>query len=322
MRVYLVTAGLLLMYAVFVGSQSYVFPPPSASWERYAGNPIISPTEAWEETATSEVVCLYRPGATTFDIWYTGGWDNPGVGYATSSLATPYAVTKYASNPVLGQGGSGLAGGVASTWVYLDGSTYHLFGSGGSPIRSTMIHYTSSDRTSWTSASLTITIPGANTLWGNRTVWKEGSTYYMLQEAGPSVWQIYLYTSSDLNTWSIQNSGNPLTTLQIAVGGMYGGPRVAEVDGVVTPKVDSIYHLWYHAANVSGVLPTDIYHATSTDRITWVPNGPVLTHLGSGYEADQAAGPCILQVGGDSFMFYDGDDNTAESAAIGLATYP
>jgi sucrose-6-phosphate hydrolase SacC (GH32 family) len=307
-----VTLATLLLAATSGGSFPPRF-PPVAGWSRSGSNPILSPSETWEETAVYEPVVL-RTGAT-WRMWYGGGWDHPALGYATSTDGITW--TKYASNPVYGQGGSSYANTSASAEVIAIAGTLWLFTSGGSSttdVRSTFRVATSADGIAWTTQSSSISLPSGKTLWGNRTVWIEGSTWYMLQEAGPTAWEIYLYTSSDGLTWSIANSGNPLTTLQVAGSGMYGGPNII--------RIGATYHLWYHAAPVSGNLPTNIYHATSTNRISWTQTGAVLTYTGSGFEVDQVADPSVIVVSGTAYLFYDGDDNGSEAAYILLATAP
>ena len=66
-----------------------------------------------------------------------------------------------------------------------------------------------------------------------------------------------------------------------------------------------------HCTNSTGGLPTDVYHATSKDLISWhVTPGPAVTHAGgSGFEHDQCAGPVPLTVGDKAFLYYDGDNN-------------
>ena len=63
--------------------------------------------------------------------------------------------------------------------------------------------------------------------------------------------------------------------------------------------------MWYHATNNSGGLPTDIYHATSSNLLLWnVTVGPVLRHLGDGsFEFDQVAGPVPFTRGDTAFMY-------------------
>lgn len=298
-----------------------LFPPGGAVWTRSPSNPILTATVAWEQTAVVEAMVRHE-GGTTWKMWYRGGWSNQAVGYATSTDGIAW--TKSGSNPVYGQGGSSMAGNDGGQpWVMKDGSTYYLYATNNDVPRVNVA--TSSDGIAWTTQSSTISLPASCTLWGNRTVWKEGSAWKMLQEAyHSSVWNIYLYTSSDGFTWSIGNSGSPLSTLQVHAGGAYGGPKFANVSGEVQPKSGGLYQLWYHAANVSANLPTNIYHATSPDLITWTisPATPVLTLLGTGFEIDQTAGPDAVMVGTQSYLFYDGDDNASATAAIGVALYP
>ncbi len=64
-----------------------------------------------------------------------------------------------------------------------------------------------------------------------------------------------------------------------------------------------MYHLWYHAVNGSGNLPTDIYHAQSLDLLHWaVTATPALQHSGRGFEYDQVAGGVPLAAGGRAYM--------------------
>lgn len=296
-------------------------PPFDTSWSRYGSNPIMTPAVAWEETSMQEPHVMYEGGV--WKMWYTGGWDHPALGYATSTDGIAW--TKYPSNPVYGQGASSYAYTSDAHTIIKVGSTYWLFTSGGTTTTNPFTTFkvaTSSDGIAWTTQSSSITIPSGKTLWGNRTVWIEGGTWYMLQEAGPTRWEIFLYTSSDGLTWNIGNGGSPLTTFQQHASGMYGGPTVAQVPGgTQSPTYGGIYHVWYHAAAVSGNNPTNIYHATSSDKITWTPNS-VLTHTGSGDEADQIADPSVIVVGLTAYLFYDAVINATQRGVIMLATAP
>lgn len=278
------------------------------------GASILTPTVAWEGDAVQEPSILVENGV--WKMWYRGGgWPAEttlAVGYATSPDGITW--TKYGSDPVYGGGGSSMAGNDGGQPEVLKvGSTYYLYATNNDIPRVNVA--TSTDGIAWTTQTSSITLPSGGTLWGNRVVWKEGAAWKMLQEAmAASLWQIYLYTSSDGLAWSIGNSGNPLSTLQVFAGGMYGGPNLR--------VIGDLYHVWYHATPNAGNLPTNIYHATSNDLITWTQTGLVLEHLGSGFEFDQVADPDIVEVAGTSYLFYDGDDNVPpESASIGLATF-
>lgn len=311
----LAIAALLMVLALrlltgYAGAQ-FRHPPYDASWSRSGSNPILTPTIAWEETAVYEPNVIYD-GA--WKMWYGGGWANPGIGYSTSADGITW--TKYAGNPVLGQGGSGVAGIAVRNDVIKVGATYYCYYADANPLANLKVA-TSSDGIAWTvqGTALAKNVVGWATGWANAAVWVEGSTWYMLAEGrSGSIWEIAYATSSDGVTWALGNGGNQLTTLQVAAGGMYGGPNVFR-DGAT-------YHLWYHAAPGAGDLPTNIYHATSTDRITWTqtaPN-PVLTYAGSGFEVDQVADASVLVVSGTAYLFYDGVNNAASQARIGVAT--
>jgi len=307
----------LLLVLVMLGVAG-VFPrllPPSGSaWTRSASNPILSASLAWEETAMQEPMVILEDGV--WKMWYTGGWANAATGYATSANGITW--TKYASNPVYGQGGSGYSAGSSHPQVTKVGSTYWLFATNNAP--ATVKVATSTDGIAWTTQTSSVSLPSGKTLWGNRVVWLEGATWKMLQEAGSSPWEIYYYTSADGLTWTIQNSGNPLSTLQVFAAGMYGGPTMAQQGGITIPKRNGLYELWYHAAPNAGNTPTNIYRATSSDLITWTQSGAALTRTGVGDEADQIADPSVVVVGNVAYLYYDAVINATSVGKIMLAT--
>ena len=302
----------ILLAAGSGGSFTTYFAPTDASWTRSGSNPIISATVAWEETGSGEP--RVHTEGSAWKMWYNGGWTNEGQGYATSTDGISWA--KYVSNPVYGQGGSGVSGWAVRGFVYLDGSTYYLYTSTGTNGPNFSVA-TSSDGIAWTTQSSSATLPSGKTLWGNRAVWKEGTAWKMLQEAGTS-WAIYLYTSTDGLSWAIGNGGSAVSGLQVSTDN-FGGPTIAMLNGIYAPKISGVYHIWYHDGPGS---TTDIYHATSSDLTTWTRNGPVLTHAGTGFEIDQVADPSVLIVGATAYLFYTGVDNAGTTSKIGLATAP
>lgn len=302
------------------GTFPRLLPPADSSWSRSASNPLLSASLSWEETSVQEPMVLLESGV--WKMWFTGGWTHPGMGYATSPDGITW--TRYAGNPVYGQGGSGYAFTADCPHVMKVGSTYYLFSSGGTTTSvpfTTFKVATSSDGIAWTTQASSISLPSGKTLWGNRVVWKEGaSTWKMLQEAGPTPWEIYLFTSSDGLTWTVGNSGNPLATLQVFAAGAYGGPTFATQDNIFIPKRNGLYELWYHATPNAGNQPSNIYRATSSDLITWTQSGAALTRTGSGDEADQIGDPSVIVVGSVAYLFYDAVINATSTSKIKLAT--
>jgi len=289
-------------------------PPTDDSWVRVGGNPVMSPT-GWEGAWILEPTVLYEAG--TFKMIYTGAsgspWTASQFGYATSTDGIAW--TREPSNPVFGRGEGGESGPVFQPTLFKVGSTYRLYYR--SPTNY-LCYATSTDLINWTRvATNIISNPDGQSQWNNTSIIIADGTWYMLAEGFKSpIYKTYLWTSSDGIAWTAGNSGNPLTTLQVAAGGMYGGPFLWPT------QIGGLWHVWYHAASGSGILPTNIYHATSPDFITWTqtsPN-PILSYGGAAFEVDQVADPSIVVVGGTAYLFYNGSDNTAETGSIGLAT--
>jgi hypothetical protein len=314
---------------VFVTSSAH-YPPTDSSWVRSPspGVAVLVATESWEGISTNtpcvcENVALWDAVNDEFVMFYRGGWNTQIVGRATSGDGIVWKnKTPVFASP------EGKIGG--EPWVHREGADLSgrllLYTTDNNPPH---VYIASSldGGFTWKMENASISLPPGGSLWGNRVVWREGASYFMLHEVmagGP--WQIFLASSTDGLAWAWLNGGAPLKSLQLHEGGMYGGPRFASLDGVLTPRwaEDGLYHLWMHCTNTSGSLPTDIYHATSTDLLQWqVTPGPVLRHLGgSTFEHDQCAGPVPLTVKNKAFIFYDGDNNDVGHCAIGLATAP
>ena len=301
-----------------------MFPPTNPSaWTRAANNPVLSPTEPWEGNCVCENVAMRDEGK--WKMWYRGGWGTQCVGLAFSDDGLHWEKANN-GKPVYGCGSSGSNSTVSGgqPWVFrVNSTTLFLYSTVTEKDVKKVNLMHSTDGINWIPLSSSIPIPPNGFLWGNRVVWREdGDNWKMLQEATThksGIWEIFLYTSNDGQHWSVQNNGNPLTSL--SRGGMYGGPRVANIEGKVTPFYNGSYHIFFHASK-NGDLPTDIYHATSLDLINWdvTPSTPVITHLGTGYEYDQVAGPVPLIVNGTAYIFYDGDNNAHPGARIGVVT--
>lgn len=293
--------------------------PTDGSWSRSGSNPVVAPTQAWEETSVQEP--SLRPDGTGWKLWYKGGWASGGaVGYATSTNGTTF--THYASNPVLGRGGSGNASTISQPQVFDNAGTLYLYANSPADTTNSPYLWTSTDGLTWTIANGgTAYISLASvTSYGNRFTWKEGATWYQLLEAriGAGAWQIYLLSgTTGISDWAVQNGGSALTSLK--PGGSYnvGGPCLA-----YGGPFGGTYHLYYHSGLGSN---SDIYHATSMDRTTWtIANGgsPILTHSGSGDEVDQVADPDIHLSSGTWYMWFAGVDNATSRGRILLATAP
>lgn len=108
------------------------------TWTKYASNPIVTPTQAWENNVANWVqtpMVIYdvkeTNSARKWKMWYTGGqYGAGGIGYAYSADGLSW--TKYASNPVLAPtGGSNWDSTLLSLGpVTRLNDTYYMFYSG------------------------------------------------------------------------------------------------------------------------------------------------------------------------------------------------
>jgi predicted GH43/DUF377 family glycosyl hydrolase len=116
------------------GNQSvagYATSTDGLTWTKYAGNPVMTPTQTWEgvggtnhETSPSTVL---KEGGV-YKMWYHGiEGTTRRIGYATSSDGITW--THYAGNPVLDVGANGEwdAGGIGEPKVIHVGSTYVMY---------------------------------------------------------------------------------------------------------------------------------------------------------------------------------------------------
>lgn len=294
------------------------FAPIDDSWIN-PSTPLLSPVQPWEQTATYEP-SLVREDDGSLTMLASAGWADPAIGRWTLPAGDDPTVTVNwdpdPDNPILGQGGGGVTGMAVRHSFIKVGSTYYVFWVDANPNANLRVSSTD-DFDNWTHHGIILADDAASwaTGWANSTVWKEGSTWFMLVEGrSGSIWEIALLSSASLTSgWAFLNDGDQLTDLQVAAGGMYGGPHIIKRGGTL--------HLWYHAAPGAGSLPTNIYYSQSpsSDKINWTTPVLVLEHSGSGFQVDQVADPCVIVVGGVSYLFFDGDDNVSEAADIGVA---
>lgn len=249
-------------------------------------------------------------------MWYTGGWEPIAIAMAYSD-DSGLTWTRDGSAPLIGGGGSGVTGNAAHTGLWIEpdlpATTLHIsFASPGvAPLR----RATSTDGgLTWGGVVTLLTATGWEVGdYGNTACVKKDGTWHLLYEAWTgSTWKIGYATSMDGVTFTRQNGGNPLASLQIGAG-MYGGCDLHLMDDGVT------WELFYHAST-SGIAPTRIYRATSTDLINWTLAGMVLD-MGLSYEVDQVADPAVVTIGGTRYMFYAGMDNPHQAGKINRAVF-
>lgn len=309
-------------------------PIEQGQWQLGSSSPIVAPSAGWEGTVCVEASAAVIDGSIW--LYYRGGpWNGP---FAIGLIRCPTSSdprlaaswTKDPGNPIYGNGVGGEALSASQPWVvHVDGTDY-LYYTRDFLATSTACVATATDHRTFTKQGGDIlTRPAGVTQLGNRTVWREAdATWYMLLEGriGAGPWRIYLYTSSSpLSGWVIGNGGAALGGLEMVAGASAGGPKIATIEGLLSARIGGRLHVWLHGTATAGILPTQINDARATDPSAWTLGAPLpvlgIAH-GLGFEVDQVAGPCVLQSGRYSYMFFDGDDNVGQTARIGIAYYP
>jgi predicted GH43/DUF377 family glycosyl hydrolase len=211
--------------AVPGGNQSttaYATSSDGLVWTKYAGNPIMSPSVAWEGSGganheDSPTAILKEDGI--YKLWYHGISNTTrAIGYAESRDGLAW--TKYAGNPVLTPGPNGAwdADTVCEPRVVRVGAQYYMFythcaGSHGIGLA------TSSDGKSWTKyAGNPVLTVGAGAVWDNQQVsWGEvyydGQRFFMWYPGRKNTdtggFSLGVATSTDGKVWT-RSPNNPV----------------------------------------------------------------------------------------------------------------
>ena len=284
-------------------------------------DPVLTATEPWESTAVYEPTVMYEGGM--FKMWYSGGTGNCYTGYATSPDGVHW--TKYAGNPILGETRGGINYTACRNNVFKYDGVYYAFTADANDGMGNLYVSTSSDGIHFNTDKYEKIL---NTGWfqniANTFEWVEGGVWSMIYESNDSsddLWKMGFATGTDAYHWKRDDSfwtkgdaAFPLSSLQVGRG-MYGGPWVSQLGDT--------YYMW-HQSSIIGNLPTDIYLHSSTDLLHWnaVSSAPVLART-LPWEVDQVADPSVVEANSNTYMFYDGDDNThgPYKASIGVAVF-
>lgn len=182
--------------------------PDGTTWEKHAGNPVLSPESSWEWGRIMGPSVIKDDGI--YKMWYTGregiGTGHSRIGYATSDDGINW--NKYSGNPILDIGSPGQWDDdlVGNPCVIKDGGVYKMWYTGRYSGGGNRIGYaTSSDGVSWDkhlgNPVLDIGLPGEIDSIGvaHPAVIKENGRYHMWYTAvkdNPERTQTIAYASS------------------------------------------------------------------------------------------------------------------------------
>ena len=122
-------------------------------------------------------------------------------------------------------------------------------------------------------------------------------------------WCLYPYISTDGGVTFNPMGGKPLVTL--------GATGNSCARTIFQDSVTHYYHIWYHQSD-------KIYHAVSADFFNWIPDSTwTKNYTGTMFglaACSQAVDACMVDTGHGLILYFDGTDNTHQTAKIGALT--
>jgi predicted GH43/DUF377 family glycosyl hydrolase len=313
-----------MWYSGYDGSKrriGYATSPDRVTWTKSGTNPVldIGPSGSWDD----EYACIPRIvyDSSIFHMWYTG---NDGstyrIGYATSTDGVSWV--KSLANPVLEFGPSGFWDDRHLLYpdIYYDGSTLHMWYSGGDGTNIRIGYASSTDIDEWKKHDANPVLnPGSSGSWDDTftycpTVLFDGTSYRMWYSGfdGSHV-RVGYATSPDGVLWT-KYAGNPVLDL---------GPSGSWEDyHVHYPYVlydGTVYHMWYSGNDGTHYR---IGYATSSDGITWTKYGgnPVLDLGPSGSFDDFYVSQASILYDGSTYQLWYSALQNGGIGRIGYAT--
>jgi hypothetical protein len=185
----------------------YATSPDGTVWTKHPDNPVLTPGPAgsWDSLLIGLGTVILDDGS--YRMWYDGGDETARqVGYAESTDGVTW--TKY-PDPIVEVGtypGAWDRGWVSWPYVVFDGTTYHMWYTGGH-ITSTYTHWSigyaySGDGIEWTKHGESFVLTGSEGLTQSGPVHFDGSTFHMWYSQrfnSDGMWRI-MYATSDCCT--------------------------------------------------------------------------------------------------------------------------
>jgi hypothetical protein len=255
-----------------------------------------------------------------FKMWFMNGWTTTTIYYAESNDGINW--TEYGSNPAISDGANNPGHGSV---VHI-GSTYYGYYDTDTSINSTISRWTSPNGvTGWVKSGVVLS-EGGGGAWDsggvfNPTVQVINGTWNMIYEGRLTTpYSVGLATSPDGITWT-KYASNPIMTK--GSGSADSGKTFPILDG-------STYYYIAHGSPSSN-LPSDLYlWASPALTGAWAQSSKnpiyerVISNEGPNLPlAGQIADPCLIEVNGTSYLFYDATSVQASgNFVIKLATAP
>ena len=318
--------GLVVLAAC---DDSSTIPQPEVPvWNKYAGNPILSPGAAgsWDATSVGTPSVL-KLDADNYMMWYTGsGTSGRQIGLAVSNDGITW--TKHVDNPALTPGS-------AATWddrevahpsVRYDGSVYTMHYTGYGPDGGAIGFATSDDGVHWTrsAANPVLTASNPGTSWDDAGVF---SPSVLVGPGGHEMW--YAGAGRYPAAIGFASSDDGISWNKLLSPVLHPEVLEALTFSPCVIKSGTNYRMWHGALHESasgGVQPGVIDYAQSQDGIEWTSRRAILSPGRAGsWDAGAVKSASVVDDGASLRMWYEGaavvDGNSDPVGAIGFATF-
>ena len=291
------------------------------SWQRYAGNPVLSPKADWE--AGGNINNAVVKVGNVYKYWFTGIGTRFRIGMATSTDGINWQ--KSNANPVFDVGAPGQFDSehVYNPMVVYHDSLYWMWYAGNNGTNWQIGLATSKDGLQWKKhPNNPVLRVGAVGKWDDKHltapfVIRDGAVFKMWYRGEsaqfPGKGSTGYAESPDGINWE-RYSGNPVFTP--AASGW--DSRSLTISPIV--KRDGKYEGWYGGSDGS---TSQIGYATSSDGINWqrYPNNPIFSPTrNSSWDGEQISSPFVLFENNVYKMWYSGYGSTGWR--LGYATSP
>ena len=300
---------LFSFFSVFSSSVS------ALTYYKYEGNPVLRVVEnSWEQDSVGYPDVLFENGV--YKMWYEGSQGNTrSIGYAESADGVNWV--RDTDNPVLVPESTPdfVETAVFEPSVIKHESTYYLYYRS-DPTQSIRLA-TSPDGKNWTKKSGSVLTPSSGG-WDSvgvgapHVIEKDGVFHLWYSGRGPNnPYYIGYALSSDGVQWT-RHSQYPVS---LPNNGHYSGPYVI--------YTNNQFHMYYHTG---GANATAIFHAVSSDGVTWscaTEGCTVLTIQGISpqYDYFRVIGPSVLLKGEDTYVWYTSDDSRHWTISLATTSY-
>ncbi len=275
-------------------------PNVNAQWLKYENNPVL--TASSDQSDGQKVwspSVIYENGI--YQIWYQGYKNNKfSIYYAESTDGINW--NKNDGAIIAPRTDKNEIGAAEPTVLYINNEYKMWYNAVDSNSRYHLGYAVSSNGINWDIYESYV-LEGSGGSWDsigitNPYIYFDGLTYHLWYSSSniQSNWKIgYAYSNDGIN-WE-KYEENPLNI-----------PSLGFTEAPSIIKINDVFHMWY---NTGYYKSTNIFHATSIDKINWeCEDSCYVIQIGESYDNREILSSSVLKIGSKLSMWYSSDNGT------------